>query len=32
VAVSPVSGDRVLVYCAIGLPKPLNVIELHLVA
>lgn len=31
-AVSPVAGDRVLVYCAIGLPKPLNVIELHLVA
>ena len=30
--VSPTSGDRVLVYCAIGLPKPLNVIELHLVA
>jgi hypothetical protein len=30
--VSPTSGDRVLIYCAIGLPKPLNVIELHLVA
>jgi len=30
--VSPASADRVLVYCAIGLPKPLNVIELHLVA
>jgi hypothetical protein len=30
--VSPTSADRVLVYCAIGLPKPLNVIELHLVA
>jgi hypothetical protein len=31
-SVSPTSGDRVLIYCAIGLPKPLNVIELHLVA
>lgn len=31
-SVSPFSGDRVLIYCAIGLPKPLNVIELHLVA
>ena len=30
--VSPTSADRVLIYCAIGLPKPLNVIELHLVA
>ncbi len=30
--VSPTSGDRVLIYLAIGLPKPLNVIELHLVA
>jgi hypothetical protein len=30
--VSPTSADRVLMYCAIGLPKPLNVIELHLVA
>lgn len=29
---SPVSGDRVRAYIAIGLPKPLNVIELHLVA
>ena len=29
---SPTSGDRVLAYVAIGLPKPLNVIELHLVA
>lgn len=29
---SPVSGDRILAYIAIGLPKPLNVIELHLVA
>lgn len=32
IGVSPTSGDRVLVYLAIGLPKPLNVIELHLVA
>lgn len=31
-AVSPNSGDRILCYLAIGLPKPLNVIELHLVA
>lgn len=31
-SVSPVSGDRVLCYLQIGLPKPLNVIELHLVA
>lgn len=30
--VSPVSGDRVVAHLAIGLPKPLNVIELHLVA
>jgi hypothetical protein len=30
--VSAVSGDRVVAYVAIGLPKPLNVIELHLVA
>jgi hypothetical protein len=30
--VSPTSADRVLIYCAIGLPNPLNVIELHLVA
>jgi hypothetical protein len=30
--VSPISADRVLAYVAIGLPKPLNVIELHLVA
>lgn len=29
---SPASADRVLAYIAIGLPKPLNVIELHLVA
>lgn len=29
--VSPTSGDRVLIYLAVGLPKPLNVIELHLV-
>jgi len=32
VVVSPTSADRVLIYCAIGLPNPLNVIELHLVA
>lgn len=31
-SVSPTSADRVLIYCAIGLPNPLNVIELHLVA
>ncbi len=30
--VSPTSGDRVEAYLAIGLPKPLNVIGLHLVA
>lgn len=30
--VSPTSGDRVITHVAIGLPKPLNVIELHLVA
>lgn len=30
--VSPTSGDRVVAHLAIGLPKPLNVIELHLVA
>jgi hypothetical protein len=30
--VSPLSGDRVRAYIAIGLPKPLNVIELHLAA
>lgn len=30
--VSDVTGDRVVAYVAIGLPKPLNVIELHLVA
>lgn len=29
--VSPTSGDRVITHLAIGLPKPLNVIELHLV-
>jgi hypothetical protein len=32
VEVSPISGDRVVVGMDIGLPKPLNVIELHLVA
>ncbi len=31
IGVSPTSGDRVLIYLAVGLPKPLNVIELHLV-
>ena len=30
--ISPTSGDRVVTHLAIGLPKPLNVIELHLVA
>lgn len=30
--VSPTSGDRVVTHLGIGLPKPLNVIELHLVA
>lgn len=30
--VSPTAGDRVVTHLAIGLPKPLNVIELHLVA
>ncbi len=32
IGVSPTSADRVLIFLAIGLPKPLNVIELHLVA
>ena len=31
-SVSPTSADRVLIYCAVGIPNPLNVIELHLVA
>ncbi len=31
-AVSPLSGDRIVTHLNIGLPKPLNVIELHLVA
>lgn len=30
--ISPISGDRVVTRLGIGLPKPLNVIELHLVA
>lgn len=30
--VSPVSADRVVTHLATGLPKPLNVVELHLVA
>jgi hypothetical protein len=32
IGVSPTAGDRVVTHLAIGLPKPLNVIELHLVA
>lgn len=32
IGVSPNSGDRVIIHLAVGLPKPLNVIELHLVA
>lgn len=32
IGVSPTSGDRVVAFLAIGLPKPLNVFELHLVA
>ncbi len=32
IGISPVSGDRVVAHLAIGLPKPLNVFELHLVA
>lgn len=32
IGVSPTSADRVITHLAIGLPKPLNVIELHLVA
>ena len=31
-AVSALSGDRVVTHLSVGLPKPLNVIELHLVA
>jgi hypothetical protein len=30
--VSALSGDRVVTHLNIGLPKPLNVVELHLVA
>jgi len=30
--VSPTSEDRVVTHLAVGLPKPLNVIEIHLVA
>ena len=30
--VSPLSADRVVTHVLVGLPKPLNVIELHLVA
>ena len=30
--VSPLSGDRVVTHLSVGLPKPLNNIELHLVA
>lgn len=29
--ISPLSGDRVRAFVGVGLPKPLNVIELHLV-
>ena len=32
IGISPTSADRVITHLAIGLPKPLNVIELHLVA
>ena len=32
IGISPTSGDRVVTHIAVGLPKPLNVIELHLVA
>jgi hypothetical protein len=32
IGISPTSGDRVITHLAVGLPKPLNVIELHLVA
>lgn len=32
IGVAQTSGDRVITHLAIGLPKPLNVIELHLVA
>lgn len=32
VEVSPISGDRVVIGMDVGLPKPLNVIELHIVA
>lgn len=31
IGVSPTSADRVVTHIAVGLPKPLNVIELHLV-
>lgn len=32
IGISPASGDRVVTHLAVGLPKPLNVVELHLVA
>jgi hypothetical protein len=32
IGISPTSGDRVITHLAVGLPKPLNVVELHLVA
>lgn len=31
IGVSPLSGDRLVAYLAVGLPKPLNVMELHIV-
>lgn len=30
--ISPISADRVVTHLGVGLPKPLNVVELHLVA
>lgn len=30
--VSPIAADRVVTHISVGLPKPLNVVELHLVA
>lgn len=32
ISISPISADRVVTHLAVGLPKPLNVVELHLVA
>lgn len=31
-SISPISADRVVTHLGVGLPKPLNVVELHLVA